>query len=471
MKLLHQFVILVCVLAFAGEPANALFETPRTVPLAELLDHAREYLKRNPNDSAAFYRLARIRYLAFTYGLESFPVYGRDDGLNSRKTIPGIPERYEEAWRDTAESARLEEAKKLALSELGIEQEASMQREQREALKIASERHFKSLKLRGWTPQQIAPRIRIAHAVAAHSAFNEAIRLNSKEPLFHMGRVSLLKQFRDWSESTKPGELPATLAGITDRDLMSGFWDAYSTARELLNNAAKTPVEFSRAEVCFEASVGYAELAQLHFNDLSDDERARFVQLEDGLKLAESISEKNKHRIITPIIFCLNPVKQFDELLDAERVVQFDLRGYGPKQSWTWVKPDTGFLVWDPERSGVIDSGQQMFGSYTWQIFWRDGYEAMSVLDADDNGILEEAELDRLSVWFDRDGNGVSSPGEVVPVNLLEIAGLRTQATSKGANHVSNPNGLILQSGQELPTWDWLTSPVTREQPAQSIKP
>ena len=65
-----------------------------------------------------------------------------------------------------------------------------------------------------------------------------------------------------------------------------------------------------------------------------------------------------------------------------------------------------------------------MFGSYTWQIFWRDGYEAMSVLDTDGT------------------------------------AGLRNQATSKGANHVSNPNGLILQSGRELPTWDWLTSPV-----------
>lgn len=466
---MHRFVISVCVLACVGEPAIALFPTaPRPVPLPQLLDYARRHLAANPNDSGAFYRLARIRYLAFTYGLESIQVFGRVDEF---KTIPATWAEDDEGWRETTERARLAEAKKVALSELGTEQEASMSREQREAFKIASERHFKSLTLRGWIPRQIEPRIRIAHAEAALRAFNEAIRLNGKEPLFHMGRVSLLKQFRDWSEAAKPGELPATLAGITDRDLMSGFWDAYSTARERLNNAAKTHVEFSCAEVCFEASVGYAQLAQLHYNELSQDERARFVQLEDGLKLAESISDKNKHRVITPIIFSLNPMKQLDELLDVERVVHFDLRGHGPKQSWTWVKPDTGFLVWDPERSGVIDSGQQMFGSYTWQIFWRDGYEAMSVLDADRNGILEDAELDSLSVWFDRDGNGVSDPGEVVTVKSLGIAGLRTQPTGKGANHVSNPNGLILQSGRELPTWDWLTAPVPHELPAQNVKP
>lgn len=458
MKLLHQFVVSVCVLAFAAQPANALFsKAPLQVPLSELLDHARLHLTENPNDSDAFYRLARIRYLAFTYGLDSIHVPGT---LHELKTVPYIWTEDEETWKESTERARIAEAKRLALSELGIAQEALLQREQREAFDLASERHLKTLRLRGWIPVQFEPRIRIAHAEAALRAFNEAIRLNRNVPLFHMGRVSLLKQFRDWSEVAKPAEVPRSLAGITDHDLMSGFWDAYSTAREGLNNKAKTPVEYSRAEVCFEASVGYAQLAQSHINELSDEERSRFVKLEDGLKLAESISGINRNRLITPIIFSLESVKQIDELLDPECVVQFDLRGFGPKQSWTWVKPDTGFLVWDPERSGVIDSGQQMFGSYTWQIFWRDGYEAMSVLDADGNGILEEAELDRLSVWFDRDGNGVSSPGEVVPVKSIGIAGLRTQATSKGANHVSNPNGLILQSGQELPTWDWLTSPV-----------
>ncbi|MBT3202234.1 MAG: hypothetical protein HN350_20220, partial [Phycisphaerales bacterium] len=50
--------------------------------------------------------------------------------------------------------------------------------------------------------------------------------------------------------------------------------------------------------------------------------------------------------------------------------VRFDLDGDGRAQSWPWVKPTTGILVWDPSGQGRITSGQQLFGSVTiWMFF------------------------------------------------------------------------------------------------------
>jgi hypothetical protein len=317
--------------------------------------------------------------------------------------------------------------------------------------------HFHALRWKDWAPPQKDPNLEIRHAEAAVLAFDQAIRLGSQIPRYHLGRASMLEQFKIRQEKKKWRKLPPVLAKVTHREILTSYWNAFSTAFEADSNSPAKPRN-GDSFTSDEAGYGYIRVAEANRDKLSEQEGERLSEIRNGMK---QLNEKpDGESIITPIILCFDSAHGMDDLLAPERVVQFDLRGYGPKQSWTWVKPDSGFLVWDPERSGVIESGQQMFGSYTWQIFWRDGYEAMSVLDADGNGILEEAELERLSVWFDRDGNGVSGPGEVVPVKSLGIAGLRTQATSKGSNHVSNPKGLILQGGRELPTWDWLTSPI-----------
>ena len=52
---------------------------------------------------------------------------------------------------------------------------------------------------------------------------------------------------------------------------------------------------------------------------------------------------------------------------------------------------------------------------------------AMDVLDDNRNGRLDLGEMEGLSVWFDRNGNGVSDSGEVVPVSRLGIRAIATQ--------------------------------------------
>ena len=136
------------------------------------------------------------------------------------------------------------------------------------------------------------------------------------------------------------------------------------------------------------------------------------------------------------------------------------LRGWGPKERWPWLKADTALLVWNPSRSGRIASGAQLFGSYTWELFWKTGYEPLAVLDADGDGELRGPELDGLAAWFDHNGNGVSDPGEVQPLCEMGVTALATRATGMEGRHPVSAHGITFDDGRVLPTWDWMVEPV-----------
>lgn len=71
------------------------------------------------------------------------------------------------------------------------------------------------------------------------------------------------------------------------------------------------------------------------------------------------------------------------------------------------------------------------------------------------------AELAGIAVWFDRDSDGLSDPGEVVPVEELGIAALATRATAAVGRSLANFCGLELRDGRVLPTYDWVLEPVS----------
>ena len=160
-------------------------------------------------------------------------------------------------------------------------------------------------------------------------------------------------------------------------------------------------------------------------------------------------------RAITPIVFSLKPQTGLSSLLAPSKRVRFDLDGTGQEQKLSWVGPETAMLCWDPAGTGKISSGKQLFGSVTWWMFWRDGYAAMAALDDNRDGWLTGRELSGLALWFDRNQNGVSDPGEVVPIAQTPVSGLATTATGAEQHGPMNPAGLRLRDGSTLPTWDW----------------
>jgi hypothetical protein len=115
-------------------------------------------------------------------------------------------------------------------------------------------------------------------------------------------------------------------------------------------------------------------------------------------------------------------------------------------------------LVYDPSGRGQITSGLQMFGTVTFWIFWRDGYEALSALDDNGDGILSGAELRGLALWQDVNKNGVSEPGEVVPVAEFGIASLSCARQTHASGIPWNPAGVTFRDGSSRPTFDWMAS-------------
>lgn len=149
------------------------------------------------------------------------------------------------------------------------------------------------------------------------------------------------------------------------------------------------------------------------------------------------------------------------ELLTPPHHVTFDLDGDGQSECWPWINPQAAFLVWDPTQSGLITSGRQLFGAYTFQLIWSDGYEPLAALDGNQDGALSGVELNGLRAWFDRNSDGVSQPGEVVDLATLKIEAISTKAerTTEGG-HLLNPTGIRLTNGKTLPTWDWMVEPL-----------
>ena len=113
----------------------------------------------------------------------------------------------------------------------------------------------------------------------------------------------------------------------------------------------------------------------------------------------------------------------FEALVDARSPVAFDFAGTGDTRAQGWLTRDAAWLVWDPHHRGDIRSGFDLIGQRTWAVFWSDGFEAMRSLDDNRDGELAGAELEGLALWRDGDSDGVSDPGEVLPLGGIDLLG------------------------------------------------
>lgn len=162
-----------------------------------------------------------------------------------------------------------------------------------------------------------------------------------------------------------------------------------------------------------------------------------------------------KGRAITPLAIPLQENAPLEELIDAEAGVVFDLDGSGLERRWGWITPKAGWLVYDATGRGQITSGLQLLGAVTFWIFWKNGYHALAALDNDGDGVLRDEELNGLAIWHDKNGNGVSDPGEVQPLAAWGITALSYQYETHPTGIPYSPHGVHLQDGSARPSYDW----------------
>jgi len=126
-------------------------------------------------------------------------------------------------------------------------------------------------------------------------------------------------------------------------------------------------------------------------------------------------------------------------------VAMFDFNGNDFPVLTEWVGENDGLLC-RPEADGSV-KGVNLFGTTNGS---RNGYEDMSILDANKNGALEGAELEGLYVWQDRNCNGIADKGELSTVQSLGI-------TSISVKH-DNMTSTFVRNGQTFKSFDWWPS-------------
>ncbi|MDR3405413.1 MAG: hypothetical protein P4L99_23160 [Chthoniobacter sp.] len=374
-----------------------------------LLKSADAYLARHPESAEAHYTLGRIHYLAFHLKADQVPAFGY---RVAKDEPPYLAPQWMLSWNHGKGPANELPAKAL-----------------------------------------------VSHAAQAMHHFNEAIRLkNYEEPgLIYLGVASLEEEFLDWDEKANTTDLPPELTGITLTKIRADYAQALTVAMAKDSLLNTLPVSGRDGITSYEAASALVRLAEKPGTALTDAERKEIEKAKNALKHFASV----KMGPITPMVFSFQAVDHLDALLAPETTVDFDLRGYGPRERWPWVRPDLGLLVWDPQHTGRIESARQLFGGYTFEIFRATGYDALAALDDNGDGVLSGAELDGICVWFDRNGDGVSTPDEVTPLRDLGVVSVAVTMDGYDGIHPTNGCGITLRDGRTLRTWDWMVKPLS----------
>ncbi|NBV72161.1 MAG: hypothetical protein EBR60_09015, partial [Burkholderiaceae bacterium] len=149
----------------------------------------------------------------------------------------------------------------------------------------------------------------------------------------------------------------------------------------------------------------------------------------------------------TPLILDLN--HESVRTLGTEAGVQYDITGSGLRTSVGWSTPEDGFLVRDINVDGLINDGTEMFGEATVLANGeraQDGFEALTDLDTNQDGIInsQDQAFNSLAIWRDANTDGFTDAGELLTLTQNDIASLNLSYTE--SDRVDNGNQLRLVS-------------------------
>jgi hypothetical protein len=449
MSQMRHWIGSVLILVFCVSIAVGRWASPVYVPAERLIVNATAYVQEHPDDASGCYTLARIHYLAFVN--KAFLIAAFDFYTPPRP----IPYWW---WEDYLRQVRRAEAERMVLQEYGYESTRDVPDAERSTFWSRVSAVEAKLKAESWQPERPAEEQLVGHAAAAQWNFSKAIALDPNNALYYLGQASLGEQYLEFFGESSSAPMPASLTTIALGGVKETYLLAYNLSIEEDLRRKYLPLEGLRGIISHEAGSAYMRLWEAE-EEIPPDVQERLVGMKANLDTLAALPRG----AITPIIFTLETHSFLAELLTPERIVSFDLDGDGVAERRPWIKPTTGLLVWDRDRSGRITSGRQLFGSVTWRLFFSDGYRALDLLDDDRDGFLSARELEGIAVWFDRNSNGRSDSGEVVSLYSLGVTAIATRPTGHDGRSPMHATGIRMNDGRVLPSYDWI-APAVRPQ-------
>ena len=183
------------------------------------------------------------------------------------------------------------------------------------------------------------------------------------------------------------------------------------------------------------------------------------AQVKDGTQVLSTSSNFTLIVAATPLVLDLNG--DGVQTISISEGTQFDLLNTGTKQSVGWVDRHDGLLAIDLNGDGQINSGAELFGDHT-QLpngsLAKDGWHALAAMDSNADGQInaQDVGFDRLLVWVDANGNGISDAGELSTLAANHIASIDLAAN----NHSVQQNGNVVQYFSTYTTLDGRTHEV-----------
>jgi hypothetical protein len=445
--MLNKSIILIVFLISCLRIISAEIVSPEVLPSKRIIDNLNKSISKNPKDENLYYLLGRVHYLTFIYKIENILVY------NHNEDKPIIFPEYN--LENLLRFSRRVKAESIALKEFGVDSRNELTDEILYNFITRKAKIVNFLTESNWEPEKISNEDILYNIENACLNFEKAIQLQPNNALYNLTIASLCYQAIAFKDKQNYKDIPKLFHHITIEKAFFHFCEAFKLTIDNDLKLKELPNDGVYELISYEAGLKILEISKNRQALKKDNKKFIKLVFKSMKKLNKIPKKDDRITVISPIIFTFQNQNGLDDLLDKSKSVLFDLNGNNKKEMWPWVKNTTGFLVWDPLSSGKITSGRQMFGSVTWWLFFENGYEALSLLDNNFDGILKDEELLGIKVWFDKNENGVSELNEVVSLEMLGIIGIGTKATEFKSDHIINQEGIFLNNEKKIVSYDW----------------